>query len=67
VVYKTYGGDANVEFSVPISEDSRFQIYSASKLFFNVALMQLIESDRLDPNDLLNVHLDQLPEDWLAG
>lgn len=64
LVFKTYGGFANVEHQVLISPDSRYQIYSASKLFFNVALMQLIENGDLDPDASLGDYLPELPDKW---
>lgn len=64
VVFETHGGLANVEHNVPISPDSRYQIYSASKLFFNVALMQLIESGELEADANLETYLPDLPETW---
>jgi CubicO group peptidase (beta-lactamase class C family) len=64
LVYTTRGGFANIEHRVPISETSRFQIYSASKLFFNVALMQLVEAGQLNPEATLGTYLDGLPPAW---
>lgn len=40
LVYETLGGFANIEHQLPITPQSRFQIYSASKLFFNMGLCQ---------------------------
>lgn len=64
LVFKTLGGFANIEHGIPISSDSRYQIYSASKLFFNVALMQQIERGALDPDAPLGQYLSDLPADW---
>lgn len=64
LVFKTHGGFANIEHQLPISSDSRYQIYSASKLFFNVALMQLIEQGDLDPDAPLGRYLSDLPDTW---
>jgi len=66
LTFQTYGGFANAEHQVPISPDSRYQIYSASKLFFNVALMQLVERGALDPEATLGTYLIDLPESWAA-
>lgn len=66
VVFETRGGFANVEHNIPISPESRYQIYSASKLFFNVALMQLIEAGDLDPDATLGTYLLDLPDAWAA-
>lgn len=66
LTFQTWGGFANIEHQVPISEDSRYQIYSASKLFFNVALMQLVERGELDPEAILGTYLDDLPDSWAA-
>jgi len=64
--FETYGGYANIEHQVPISPDSRYQIYSATKIFFNVALMQLIERGELDPDETLGNFLPNLPDAWKA-
>lgn len=64
VVYKTHGGFANIEHQVAISPDSRYQLYSASKLFFNVALLQLVERGELDPDASLGLYLPDLPDAW---
>lgn len=40
LIYKKNGGFANFESQTPISSDSRYQIYSATKIFFNIAFMQ---------------------------
>jgi len=66
LVFKTHGGFANIEHNVAISAKSRYQIYSASKLFFNVALMQLVERGELDPDAPLGRYLPDLPETWAA-
>lgn len=66
LVFKTHGGFANIEHQVPITPDSRYQIYSASKLFFNVALMQLIERGELDPDAPLRRYLPDLTDSWAA-
>ena len=65
LVYETLGGFANIEHEVPITPQSRFQIYSASKLFFNMALLQQIEHGVLEPDATLGRYLTDLPEDWL--
>jgi len=62
--FTAHGGFANIEHQVPITPSSRYQIYSASKLFFNVALMQLIERGELDPDTLLGSYLPDLPDTW---
>ena len=62
--FKTHGGFSNIEHRVPITPRSRYQIYSASKLFFNVAFMQLIERGEIDPDTALGHYLPDLPDAW---
>ena len=64
LVYSTYGGVANLEFNVPMPDNAVFPIYSISKLFFNVAFLQLIEDGRVNPKLPLGAYLDGLPEAW---
>ncbi len=64
LVYEARGGFSNIELQVPTSNEDRYQIYSATKLFFNVALMQLVEDGRLNADLPLSHYLDDLSDRW---
>jgi len=64
LVYQERGGFSNIELQVPTSSRDRYQIYSATKLFFNVALMQLVDAGRVDPDLSLDNYLTTLPAAW---
>ncbi len=64
LTYKVHGGLSNIETQAPIISESRYQIYSATKMFFNIALMQLIERGDLEVDATLGTYLSDLPETW---
>jgi len=59
----TYG-DANVELSVPVNANSRFEIGSISKQFVAVAALQLVEEGKLSLDDKIHKYIPSLPGDW---
>lgn len=60
---RTYG-EANVELSVPVSADTRFEIGSISKQFVAVAALQLVEEGKLSLDDKIHKYIPSLPGDW---
>ncbi len=62
-VERTYGL-ANVEWEQPVTNRTRFQLASVTKLFTAVALMRLQERGVLDLDDPVGRHLDGVPESW---
>ncbi|MET4675811.1 MULTISPECIES: serine hydrolase [unclassified Luteibacter] len=59
-------GIANVENSVPASDESIFSINSCTKAFTGVAIMQLVEAGKLKLDDPISTYLDDLPPAWSA-
>ena len=62
---KTYGM-ANVELSVPVSNNSVFEIGSISKQFVSAAVMLLVQEGRLGLDDAIHQYLPDLPSEWLG-
>ena len=63
VELRTYG-EANVELSVPVKANTRFEIGSISKQFVAVAALQLVEEGKLSLDDKIHKHVPSLPGDW---
>ena len=59
-------GLANIELSVPVRENTVFQIQSITKSFTAAAIMMLVEDGRLGLEDLVSKHLENTPETWKA-
>ena len=57
-------GLANVEHSVPVTNETVFSINSATKSFTGVAIMQLVEDGKLDLGAPVSKYLDGLPDAW---
>ena len=62
---KTYGL-ANVELSVPVTDQSLFEIGSISKQFVTAAVMLLREEDRIGLEDPIHDYLPYLPSEWIG-
>jgi CubicO group peptidase (beta-lactamase class C family) len=59
-------GLANIEHSVPVTNQTVFTINSIAKAFTGVAIMQLVEERKLDIAAPLSHYLDGLPATWQA-
>jgi len=59
-------GIANVEDSVPVSDQTVFPVNSITKAFVGVAVMQLVEAGKLDLSGPVSRYLDGLPAPWRA-
>ena len=57
-------GLANVEFKVPVTPATLFQVASATKPFAGVAMMMLVEQGKLSVDDSIGRHLPDLPPSW---
>lgn len=57
-------GTADLQHSVPVSSQTVFPIYSCTKAFTGVAIMQLVEDGKLDLSAPIARYLDDLPESW---
>lgn len=63
VKLNTYG-TANLENSIPATDQSIFSINSITKAFTGVAIMQLAEEGKLKISDPISLYLDSLPVSW---
>lgn len=57
-------GLANVELSVPVTDETVFAIASVTKLFTAQAVMQLVEKERVALDAPIHEYLPQLPVAW---
>lgn len=63
VLSKSYG-IANLQYAVPVTSKSIFQINSCTKAFTGVAIMQLVEEGKIDLEAPVSRYLDSLPQAW---
>lgn len=59
-------GLANVQDSIPVSNQTVFTINSITKAFTGVAIMQLVEAGKLNLSSPVSAYLTGLPEEWKA-
>ncbi|HET8782716.1 MAG TPA: serine hydrolase [Pyrinomonadaceae bacterium] len=64
IVLSIASGTADIQHSVPVTKQTVFPIYSCTKAFTGVAIMQLVEEGKLDLNAPISRYLDDLPESW---
>src|SRR5262249_18911510 len=57
-------GLANLELQVPATHRSVFSINSMAKAFTGIAVMQLVESGKLELSASISDYLDELPAPW---
>jgi CubicO group peptidase (beta-lactamase class C family) len=60
---RTYG-KASLEFDLPVQRSTPFSIASISKSFTAVAVMKLVESQKVTLDDQIGRHLQNLPVSW---
>lgn len=63
VLNKSYG-IANIEDNVSVTNNTIFPIYSCTKVFTAVAIMQLVEEGKINLSAPVSDYLDNLPEAW---
>ncbi|HOU10342.1 MAG TPA: serine hydrolase domain-containing protein [Clostridiales bacterium] len=61
-VYRRTAGFKDRRKTVPMPKDCMFKLYSASKVITNTAVMQLIESGKIGPDDELGKYLPAFAE-----
>src|SRR5713226_10146355 len=59
-------GLSSVEFDLPANENTVFQLYSVSKIFAGVAIMKLVEEDKLSLDTPVIEIIANLPPSWKA-
>lgn len=64
IVLSISAGTADLQQSVPVSKQTVFPIYSCTKAFTGVAIVQLVEEGKLDLSAPISRYLDDLPESW---
>ncbi|MEM8763713.1 MAG: serine hydrolase domain-containing protein [Bacteroidota bacterium] len=57
-------GLANVPFGIKAEKNTIFSINSISKIFASTAIMQLVESGKLEIEHPISNYLDGLPQNW---
>lgn len=63
VLSKSFGTD-DVQNSIPVTNKSIFPIYSCTKAFTGVAIMQLVEEGKVELSAPVSRYLDGLPPAW---
>ncbi|MDX5419146.1 MAG: beta-lactamase family protein [Hymenobacteraceae bacterium] len=63
VLSKVYG-TANIEYNIPNTGGTAFQLASATKLIAATALMTLVQEGKLDLQQKVRTYLPQLPKQW---
>ncbi|TPE43264.1 serine hydrolase domain-containing protein [Pontibacter mangrovi] len=63
VLSKAYG-TANLEYNIPNTTGTAFQLASATKLLAATALMTLVQEGKLDLQQKVRTYLPQLPKAW---
>lgn len=64
LVLSISAGTADIQHSVAVTKKTVFPIYSCTKAFTGVAIMQLVEEGKLDLSAPVSRYLDDLPESW---
>ncbi len=64
LVYATNLGLSNHELNVATTEKTVYQVFSLAKLFVNVVLMQLVESNQIELDAPISRYVQKLPESW---
>ncbi|WP_293302521.1 serine hydrolase [Pedobacter sp. UBA4863] len=59
----TYG-ISNIEYHLPVTPNTTFQIASVSKLFTSTLVMKWIQEHKLSLDDYLNKYIDDVPLSW---
>ncbi|MEA5259510.1 serine hydrolase domain-containing protein [Arcicella aquatica] len=64
IVYEKYYGLENLEDNKKVDKNSKFRVYSTTKLISNVSVFQLIEKGKLSLEDNVSKYLENLPLEW---
>lgn len=63
-VYKKSFGLANIEYSVKVKTESPFKIASLTKPLTAIAIMQLVENEKISLDDKIESYVDSIPASW---
>ncbi|MFB6456165.1 serine hydrolase [Chitinophaga sp. Hz27] len=64
LVYRKSYGIASLENNLPVTDSTIFSINSCTKAFTGIAIMQLVQTGKLNLNAPVADYLDSLPEAW---
>jgi D-alanyl-D-alanine carboxypeptidase len=64
VIKQGYYGSANLEYNVPVTNKTVFEIASMSKQFTCAAILLLQQEKKLSVGDKLSQYIDSLPVSW---
>lgn len=62
IVYKSFKGLSNIEYNIPISNKSAFELASCSKQFTGFAIAILIDKGKISLDDDIRKFLPELPD-----
>jgi CubicO group peptidase (beta-lactamase class C family) len=65
-LFRAASGKLDQGRDTPATADTVFPVYSLSKLFASVLVMQLVEQDKIRLDSPLSEHLPELPSRWRA-
>ncbi len=57
-------GFSNIEDSIPVDKQTVFSINSITKAFTSIAIMQLVEKQKVNLEEPISKYLDSLPNTW---
>ncbi len=63
-VWKKHYGYSNLEYSIPVSDSSKFRIASVSKNLTGTAIYLLSRDGKLNLDDSISKFLDSVPDAW---
>lgn len=66
ILFRWTGGDADRARKMAINQDTKFRIASVGKMFTSVAILQLLEADKLSLSDSIAKHLPDYPDRSIA-
>lgn len=64
ITFQQYYGRENLETDKKVSSNSRFRVYSTTKLIANIGLFKLIEEGKASLDDKISKYIDNLPVGW---
>jgi CubicO group peptidase (beta-lactamase class C family) len=64
VDFKQSYGISNIEYQVPVSGETSFQVASVSKLITSTLVMKLMQDGKLDINSPISRYFENAPKEW---
>ncbi|RWU09850.1 serine hydrolase domain-containing protein [Pedobacter chitinilyticus] len=64
VLHANTYGIANIEYDIPVSMSTSFQIASVTKLFTSTLMMKWLQQKRISLDDYVTNHIPNAPETW---